>query len=370
MFVRKNVLPEIRDSTPKRLLISIPNWVGDVVMATPALRAIRSTFASTRIVYLLRPYVADVLAGSALGDANLFWSAGGSPLRVVSLANKIRAERFDAAILLTNSFKSALVVSLAGVPRRIGYARDRRSWLLTDRLIPARDDDGRFIPIPAIDYYNDLARRLGCNPDRRMTLSTTPDDESAIDRRLGSTDSVRPLVVLNPGANYGSAKCWPAEKYARLADELTLRYGARVVASLGPKERHIADAMMATTRQPIEVFMDPPLGLGPLKALIRRSQLLITNDTGPRHFAPAFGVPVITIFGSSDPAWTVTYFEQERNIMLDLDCQPCMARTCPLGHHNCMKLLEPDMVLAAADEILAGWRRGGSVAPLQQVVAR
>lgn len=332
-------------------------------MATPVLEAIRREFPSAHLVHLLRPYVADVLAGARLADENMHWPSGNSPAALLRLVRAIRRRRFDAAVLLTNSFRSAAVIALGGIPRRIGYARDGRSWLLTDRLEPPKRD-GRFLPIPAIDYYNEVAARLGCTAlSRRMALATLPEDEAAIDRRLGRHDPLRPLVVLNPGANYGSAKCWPAVKYAALADALVDRYNARVVASLGPKERTIAEELASSARRPIEIFVDPPLGLGPLKALIRRCRLLITNDTGPRHFAPAFGVPVVTIFGSSDPAWTVTYFEHERNVSLDLDCQPCMERVCPLKHHNCMKTLEPELVLKAADEFLGrGILNGASAA--------
>jgi heptosyltransferase-2 len=427
-------------SEPERILISIPNWVGDVVMATAALRAVRQRFATARIVHLMRPYVADVLAGTAFCDEAIFWPAHGGGRRggdtkesrnnnwcvffakrqaksgvlnvsrsgysratpnhqagggdagetpshrleagatttgVLDLVRRLRRGRFDLAILLTNSFRSALVTRLAGVRRRVGYARDGRGWLLTDRLDAPRKD-GRFVPIPALDYYNALARHVGCeDPGDKLELATLPADEAAIERRLAcgyrrdacATPQPRaavpqsqpraavphgePLVVLNPGANYGSAKCWPPEYYAQLADALVERFGARVVASLGPKEREIADRLAAAARRPIDIFVDPPLGLGPLKALIRRCDLLITNDTGPRHFAAAFGVPVVTIFGSSDPAWTETRFAKERMVMLKLDCQPCMERTCPLKHHDCMRRLLPAMVLEKAEELLA-----------------
>lgn len=328
-------------------------------MATPALSAVRRRFPTARITFLLRRYVADVLAGTQLANDCVFWPTSNTPRGVFAFVREMRNRRFDTALLLTNSFRSAFLVWLAGVPRRIGYARDGRSWLLTDRLEPVRAG-GTFVPVPAMDYYQSLARHVGCNAvDDQMVLATSAEDEAAIDRRLGVRDESRPLVVLNPGANFGSAKCWPAEKYAALADALTRRYGARVVASLGPKERHIADGLQAAAKEPIEIFIDPPLGLGPLKALIRRSRLLITNDTGPRHFAPPFDVPVVTIYGSSDPAWTVTRFSKERNVMLKLACQPCMARTCPLKHHDCMKKLEPSLVLDAVDEFLSGWRDGG-----------
>jgi heptosyltransferase-2 len=242
-----------------------------------------------------------------------------------------------------------MIARLVGAGRRIGYARDARGWLLTDGLEPARRD-GKYVPVPALDYYNDLARAAGCKQvDDQLILAVSQRDEEAIDRRLGSAR--RPLVVLNPGANYGSAKCWPAEKYAALADRLTERFAARVVASLGPHEGDIA-ARLAAATQNVEIFHEPPLGLGPLKALIKRCDLLVTNDTGPRHFAAAFGVPVVTVFGSSDPAWTDTRYSRERIVTLHLDCQPCMERVCPLKHHNCMNQLEPAMVLEKCTELL------------------
>lgn len=341
--------------SPQRILISIPNWVGDVVMATAALAAIRRKFGSARIVHLMRPYVADVLDGANLANERIFWPdrrQPEAPRGTIELIRRIRAEHFDLGVLLTNSFRSAAVTRLGGVRQRVGYARDGRGWLLTDCLMPHRRN-GEYVPTPALDYYNEIARYLGCDDvGDQLVLATTPVDEEAIDRRLGRDDDGRPLIVFNPGANYGAAKCWPPEYYARLADELSDRYGARVVASLSPKERWIADRLAAAAKRPLEVFIDPPLGLGPLKALVRRCDLLITNDTGPRHFAAAFGTPVVTIFGSSDPAWTDTRYDKERIVMLSLDCQPCMERTCPLKHHRCMKDLTVEMVLARTEEFL------------------
>jgi heptosyltransferase-2 len=348
---------------PKSILVFIPNWVGDVVMATPALRAIRRQYPAARIVHLIRSYVADVLEGTEFADDVVFWPGGRkarrsnlpdrtAPSSHIELIRRLRRGRFDLAVLLTNSFRSALVARLAGASRRAGYARDGRGWLLTDRLEPPREN-GCFVPIPALDYYNNLVRRLGCHDvTDRLELATTAADEDAIDRRLGLAEPARPLIVLNPGAHYGPAKCWPAEYYAELADALVDRYDARVVASLAAGEGPIADRLAAAVKRPLEIFVDPPLGLGPLKALVRRCRLLITNDTGPRHFAAALGVPVVTIFGSSDPAWTDTRYARERIVTVHLDCQPCMKRVCPLVHHNCMRQLLPERVLEKVEELL------------------
>jgi lipopolysaccharide heptosyltransferase II len=344
-------------SRPDRILVSVPNWIGDVVMATPALRAIRQQFETARITHLMRPYVSEVLRGCKFSDEEIFWpgksakvdsrQAAGS----LDLIRRLRSSRYDLAILLTNSFRSALVVRLAGIPRRAGYARDGRTWLLTDTIVPPKSA-GEFVPMPALDYYNALAEKVGCaDVGTRMTLASDAAEDSAMTGRLGALADRRPLVVLNPGANYGSAKCWPAEKYAALSDRLVRECGATVVASLSPKEQEIGVRLEAASKEPIRIYVD--LGIGLLRALIKRCDMLITNDTGPRHFAPAFDVPVVTVFGSSDPAWTVTRFEKERIVKLDLDCQPCMERTCPLKHHACMRDLSVDAVFDAAREMLS-----------------
>jgi lipopolysaccharide heptosyltransferase II len=355
-LVRDSPLVPTDIGNPRRILVSVPNWVGDVVMATAALLAIRRQFPAAWITLLQRRYVAPVLADLDIANEILYWPeanpAPGMPRTLMGLVRRLRSDRYDVALLLTNSFRSALCFYIAGARRRVGYARNGRSLFLTDRIKPQKVG-GRFVPVPALDYYNELARFAGCRDvDDRLLLGTSPQDEATIDERLGTISPERPLVVLNPGANYGLAKCWPAEKYAALADQLIDRYNARVVASLSPTERNIADRLAESVQRRVEIFVEPPLGLGPLKALIRRCKLLITNDTGPRHFAAAFDVPVITIFGSSDPAWTETRFAKERIVKLNLDCQPCMERVCPLKHHNCMQLLEPDMVLEKVAEFI------------------
>lgn len=312
----------------------------------------------------MRPYVSEVLRGCDFSDDEIFWP--GAPANgdaratrgTIDLVRRLRTERFEVAVLLTNSFRSAMVVRLAGVPRRVGYARDGRAWLLTDTLDPPRA--GRtYIPTPALDYYNLLIRRIGCGEvGDAMSLATSAKEEASIEARLGELAGRRPLVVLNPGANYGSAKCWPAEKYAALSDRLVRECGATVVASLSPKEREIGERIEAAVHEPIKTYVD--LGIGLLRALVKRCDLLVTNDTGPRHFAPAFNVPVVTVFGSSDPAWTITRFDKERIVKLDLDCQPCMERTCPLKHHACMRDLSVEMVFEAAREMLDTARVGSS----------
>jgi len=347
-----------RPSLPSRLLIAMPNWVGDLTLATPALRAIRSLLPDAHIAALVRSHLREILDGGDWADEVILWrvekTRPGRHRGFLGLAQELREKRFDTAVLLTNSFRSALLARLAGIPRRIGYDRDGRGLLLTDKLLPDKSN-GRYVPVPMVRYFNAIARYLGArNLPTRPELYTTPEEESAVDRLLDSlgVSARRPIVVINPGASFGSAKCWLPERFGEVGDALAAEFGAAVLISCGPKERDIAQAVAESMRSPGLLLDRPMLTLGPLKALIRRSHLLVTNDTGPRHFAIAFGVPVVTLFGSTDPQWTETNCPLERQIRVRVHCGPCMKRVCPLDH-RCMTRITAPMVLAAARPLLA-----------------
>lgn len=342
---------------PSRILIVLPNWVGDVVLATPALRALRGRFAGQRITGLMRGHLAEVLAGGDWLDETLRWPEGRQRderrQSFLGLAGELRDRKFDWAILLTNSFRSALLTRLAGIPRRIGYDRDGRGLLLTDKLLPYKFD-GKYVPLPMIRYYNAVARYLGCRDCPTLPeLFTTPEDEQVAGDAIEAA-GVRPgqpIVVINPGASFGSAKCWLPDRFAAVADGLASAYGAAIFVAGGPKEVPVARELARHMRQPVTVMDNPVMRLGPLKALIRRAKLLLTNDTGPRHFANAFGTPVVTVFGPTFPEWTATDTPHERSLMVKVDCGPCMRRVCPLDH-RCMTSITSDMVLATAKELL------------------
>jgi heptosyltransferase-2 len=210
---------------------------------------------------------------------------------------------------------------------------------------------GRFEPTPLVAYYADLAEALGCDrPGDRLELFETPAADQAVQERLsgwGIADQ-RPLVVLSPGAKYGAAKCWLPERFAEVADRLVERDDAAVVVTCGPGEEAIARQIGSLMRRGGYVMDRPRAGLGEMKSLVRRSDLMISNDAGPRHLAKAFGVPVVTVFGPTHPHWTDTGYQAERIVRIDLDCGPCQQRTCPLGHLNCMTGVSVDMVYQAA----------------------
>ncbi len=340
----------------KRIALFLPNWVGDVVMATPAIRAVRDAHPSAELVAVCKPYVADVLAGAPwFSDVILSDKRGPRLQRLLAVARGLRARRPDAAILFPNSFRAAVIARLGGCRRVIGYARYGRSLLLTNRLHPKRDARGGFVPSPVIDDYNRLARTLGtADPGHRMVLFTTPADEAAAENviaRFGLGRYER-LIAFNPGAAFGAAKHWPTAHFAELARLFTQRLKSGVVVLCGPTEREMARRIAADSRSPhVFPLSDTPLSLGLIKALIRRADLLVTTDSGPRHIAAAFDRPVVSLFGPTHIEWTRTNFEKEVLLQKSVPCGPCQKRVCPLDH-RCMRDLQPSTVFAASLDLL------------------
>jgi heptosyltransferase-2 len=340
-----------------KIAVFLPNWVGDAVMATPAVRALRRHFPAARLIGVVRPYVAGVLEGGPWLDAQILLDTKGPwSRRWPAAALALRRHRPDLAVLFPNSIRSALVARLGGCRRRVGYARPGRNWLLTDRLAPLRAADGSYLPSPIIDAYNLLATHVGCPaPGHRMELFPTPDGEHEAARvwERARLDRFAEVVCLNPGAAYGAAKHWSAESFARLAQSFTDERRSGVLVLCGPGERELARQIAAlANRHAVHTLADAPLSLGLTKACVRRADLLVTTDSGPRHFAAAFDRPVVTLFGPTHIAWTETYYLAAVHLQKRVECGPCQLRVCPLDH-RCMKLLTPEEVFAAATALLA-----------------
>ncbi len=316
--------------TPLRVLVVCPSWVGDVVMATPALRLIRAKLRGAYIGLLVRPGLDEVLAGSDLFDEIHVDRARGlmGPKRV---AARIRPRRYDAALLFTNSFSTALITRLAFIPRRVGYDRDARGMLLTDRVpLPRAAVGGVNSPegssatyarcVPMVDYYLHAARRLldigyepHLEPTPKLELAVTDEQDAAARAVLDACgvpmhgDTYEPFAVVNPGAN-NEAKRWPAERFARLAEHVVERFGWRVLVNGSPTERELVERVVAgvqeTHRERVASLTEAGVTLSSLKGVLKRAGLMVTNDTGPRHIALAFGVPTVSLFGPTDPRWT------------------------------------------------------------------
>ncbi|MCC5824457.1 MAG: lipopolysaccharide heptosyltransferase II [Planctomycetes bacterium] len=317
-------------TTPLRLLIVLPSWVGDTVMATPTLRRVREALPGAFIGALGRPGIDQLLTGSAdLDEIHTFVPHGMmAPKRA---AAKVRARHYDTALLLTNSFSTALIARLAFIPRRIGYNRDNRAMLLTDPLTPPRNADRSWKLTPAVDYYWNLASHLlnqptvdwsihtptncvsvplALPPDAHMHLPVADADNTAADELLARANLApdQPFALLNPGGN-NPAKRWPADRYAHLARHLIETHHLPILINGSPAESDLCESIVSQVAPNASegmVFSLPDLNitLGALKSLCQRAALMVTNDTGPRHIAAAMGTPLVTLFGPTDPRWT------------------------------------------------------------------
>lgn len=328
----------------RRLWVRGPNWVGDMVMAMPLLSALRKGFPEAEIALGGRPAFSAIPEGSGVFDE---YVPVGRDLRAD--ARRIRQGEFDAAVILPRSLRTALEARLAGIPRRIGFSGSGRSWLLTGAVpFPWRE------PACNVDTYLALADALGIrDPDRTIRLAETPVGQEGAERLLAPDGKrlARPLFLFVPGAAFGSAKCWPEGHFTALGRLLAERSGGTILVSGGPGEdaacRRIAEGIGPSARAvPAEAA---PLSV--LKSLVARVDFVVTNDTGPRHIAAAFGVPGAVLAGPMDPRYGES--GQGRLVVLreEVPCSPCNLARCPIDH-RCMTRIGPERVLLAAAAVL------------------
>lgn len=339
-------------------------------MATPTLRLVRKALPGAFIGVLVRPGMDELLAGCEFFDElHVARSSGVMGPKFVSA--KLRPRRYEAALLLTNSFSTALIARIAGIPRRVGYDRDTRGLLLTDRLKAPTRADGSFAPVPAIEYY----LRAACEgllrrpmPDWRtgehpMQLTVTAEEEAAADALLvrAGLDGEAPLAILNPGGN-NVAKRWPADRFAALAEQLVRHHALAVAINGSPAEAELAQAIREGVspdcRARVALLPQAGVTLGSLKAVVRRARLMVTNDTGPRHLAAALGVRLVSLFGPTDHHWTLipTRPGSPEAILL---ADPGLPETELANDHpdRCrIDRIELAAVIEAVDRQLAGWQ--------------
>lgn len=333
-----------------KLALFLPNWVGDAVMATPALTALRERYPAATTFGVMRPVIAETLAGTGLIDEPLLFHprSADQTLSETAVRRRLQAERCDLAVLFTNSWRTAWLAWRSGIRERVGFARDLRSWLLTRRLKP----HSRRVPNPVLDEYNRLAMACGCTqPSSRMQLSVSTEAAAVWDTlrpRHPLTGQPQPYLCLNSGGAFGPAKNWPIGSFATLARRVAETRGMPVVVTCGPAERDDARAIVAAADHPLVTSLaEAPLSISLTKAVVAEATAMVTTDSGPRHFAAAFNVPVVTLFGPTHIAWSETRFPLAIHLQQPVDCGPCQQRECPLKHHRCMNELTVDRVFAA-----------------------
>jgi heptosyltransferase II len=321
----------------ERVLVRAPNWLGDAVLSLAAVRDLRRNFPRARIEVLARPAVAALYGAVTEVDATR--ESGG-----VRADARAVAGAFDAGVLLTNSFGSALALRLAGIPERWGYATDGRGALLTRRARVLPAVRGR----SQVYYYRAMLAGVGlrvtAEPETRLRAPAAWLDRA--DQLLGPGHS----IGLNPGAAFGPAKRWPLARFAAVGDRLAQRTGAQVVILGAPSERPLAQAVAAAMRHPARVLAGET-SLPDLAGVLSRLRVLVTNDSGPMHLASALGTPVAAVFGPTDARETAPV-GPARLVSEPVHCAPCGLRACPIDH-RCMTWVAAERVAAAAEELLA-----------------
>lgn len=344
--------------------IVLPNWIGDVVMATPTLRSLRRHFGpNAHLIGVMRPYVQRVLEGTDWLDQVILYDrrATNRSHRLWGVARQLRAERLDHLVLLPNSVSSAWLGWLSGARQRWGHASFGRTWMLNQRVpMDRHQEPGRLRS--TVDHYLMVAAALGCPPEpKRLELATGAADERVAQEiwdRLGLQQAGR-IVLLNTGGAFGPAKDWPHEYWIGLAQRIVDHHVAAVLVLCGPKEREAVRAIaIGARRRNVFSMADEDLSLGVAKACIRRADLMVTTDSGPRHIAAAFSIATVSLFGPIDPAIGYNYHADDVMLYANVPCRPCGKPVCPLGHHACMKELTVDQVYRSVKEKLTAvrWR--------------
>lgn len=337
--------------TKCKILVWLPSPMGDAILCTPALRAIRKRFKSCEITFLANSVVRQLLSPGGFNN-NWIEQRNNNPF---AIAQELKKHNFTHAILFKNSFGSALAVSLGKIPLRIGYAREGRGFLLTEKLYPQKLTNGKFKPVSMIDYYLAITSRLGADTgDRTLELPDEPKGEN-LDLRFPEFAGCEvPIVILVPGGAFGPSKCWPSERFAQTADWLVNNYNVKVVISVGQDvfEKQIARKICDLSNHQLINLGERPVKIGELKTLFSKADLIISNDTGPRHLGIALRRKVITLFGPNDPAWTDTGYENEIQIVGNVPCAPCRKPVCKRRKLLCMEAITVEMVCNAASELL------------------
>jgi heptosyltransferase-2 len=357
-----------------RILIRGTNWLGDAVMTTPALLRLREKFPEAHITLLTPEKLQDLWANHPAVNKIISFAPGES---VFVVSKKLRAGKFDLALVMPNSPRSAIEMWLAGIPQRIGYARPWRNSFLTQAIAPRPDavqmrkrsvaeirrlvtaNPESRIQNSAIEQtahqiheYLHLAAALDANPEPLPPqLFVSPNEIEAAKNKLGLEKITQPILGLNPGAEYGPAKRWPVDRFIAAAREIQNRTNCVWLIFGGANDAQIAGQIESAIRHSSFVIRNlcGQTSLRELMSLLKLCRALLTNDSGPMHVAAALGTPVVVPFGSTSPELTgpgLTGDPRHRLLKFDAPCSPCFLRECPIDF-RCMNGITVERVVEA-----------------------
>jgi len=325
-----------------KILIIGPSWVGDTMLMQPMLLRLKQRHPDSRIDVLAPPWTASLLQIMPEVNGvivNPFLHGSFKLIARYQLGKSLRGDRYDQAIVLPNSLKSALVPFFADIPLRTGFVGELRYGLLND----ARKLDKKRLPL-MVERFAQLAEDIRIEIPRPLAhpkLAVSAAQRDATLRKLGLTTD-KPVAIFCPGAEFGPAKRWPTTYFAEIAQRLQ-RHGYAVWLIGSAKDKEVSDKVIALGNAEVRNLCgitDLPDAI----TLLTCAQLVISNDSGLMHLAAALDRPMLALFGSSSPQFTPPLSAQARVLKLDMKCSPCFKRECPLGHFNCMKQLTPDLV--------------------------
>ena len=332
-----------------KILIVGPAWVGDMVMAQSLFKVLKQRHPQVVIDVLAPAWSLPILARMPEVSQGIIMPLGHGKLGLrerYRLGKSLRAKRYDQAIVLPNSFKSALIPFFAKIPQRTGWRGEMRYGVLND----ARLLDKERYPLMVERFM-----ALGLPAKTPLTgavlapeLYSSAETQDATLNRLQLQRSEKPVLALCPGAEFGPSKRWPETHYAALARE-KLKAGWDVWILGSPKDAEVAETIMQYTDNQC-VNLAGRTQLVESIDLLALARVVISNDSGLMHIAAAVNKPLVSIYGSTSPAFTPPLHSLAKVVQLDLECQPCFKRECPLKHHRCMQNLQPESVLNAMSE--------------------
>ncbi len=331
-----------------KVIIRVPNWIGDAVLTLPAVESIKANFPQARLSIAAKNWVKDLFTSTGLAEEVISLPDANDVKTQWAAAQDLKTRSFDLGLLLTNSFGSAFLFYLARIPKRWGYGTDGRAVLLTKSVPMKRSDVARH----QVFYYLDLLQSLGLKTvPPKLKLAASPSESQAARDRLASLglDPQKALVIICPGASYGSAKRWPASSFARLASLLQKKKEAEIAVVGSAKEKEIAESVSSLMEKKPAVVAGETT-LAELLGLISLASLFVSNDTGPMHMANALGVPVVAIFGPTDPAVTGPFQKPSACLKKEVSCWPCSYRDCPYDH-RCLVGIDPQEVFQACQDL-------------------
>ena len=341
----KRSLPKLLAlDAPKNILAILPNWLGDAAMCTPALRTLHQRFPDAELTVAGPPAACALVDGLPFISHAVPYAPRPGLLRLLRLGRALRPYARDLTVVFPHSFRAAAIAKATGSRRILAYGRNSRSWLVTDAVEPLMQD-GNIAPTYMAWEYLDLLDGLDCEYDGfGLQLNADPMAVARVKEHLVGPG---PFVGFAPGAAFGDSKRWPVERFAETANRLAEEEGAQCVLLTGPGEEALRDTMLDAVRTPLIICDEKRPTIDTLKATISLLDLLIANDSGPRHVGVGFSIPTICIMGPTEPVYTDSPYERGRVLRVDVDCGPCQRPTCRTDH-RCMTEITPDDVVSAA----------------------